>query len=68
MCMMTVLNIYSLCLLRLSIISLNCYNVNVDSNSDEPHDLSLKILFVGNYNSDPNNTDFTVHNLLDLIL
>jgi hypothetical protein len=68
MCMMTVLNICSLCLLKLSIISLNSYNVNLDSNSNEPYDLSLNILFVGNYNSGPNNTDFTAHSLLDLIL
>jgi len=32
---MTVLNVCSLCLLQLSIISLNCYNVHLDSNSDE---------------------------------
>ena len=49
MYVMTVLNIYSLCMLQLSVITLNCHNGNLDSNSDELHDLSLKILFVGNY-------------------
>jgi len=58
----------TVCLLQLSIISLNCYNINLDSNSDELHDLSLKILFVGNHSSNPYNTDITVHNLLELIL
>jgi hypothetical protein len=48
LCTMTVLNIYSLCMLQLSVISLNCYHYNLDSNSDEPHDLSVKILVVGN--------------------
>ena len=43
MCMMTVWNIYILCLLQLSIISLNCYNVYLYSNSDETYIYLLRL-------------------------
>jgi hypothetical protein len=49
-----------LCMLQLSVISLNSYNDSLDSSFCKPHDLSLESLFVGNYNSDPNYIESTV--------